>query len=71
MKPKLKPDIIHRLGRVIDHDFSVEFPDLFTPEDFKAAPKGMAALEVEDEIDVWKEKYIDLLERYNFLLSRN
>lgn len=73
MKPKLKPDIIHRLGRVIDHDFSVEFPDLFTSEDFRAEPKTLALAEdnAGDEIDIWKEKYIDLLERYNFLLSRN
>lgn len=70
MKPKLKPDIIHRIGRVIDHDFSVEFPDLFTTDDFRSKQVAEpAAAPVVEEFDIWREKYLDLLERYNQLLE--
>ena len=70
MKPKLKPDIIHRIGHVIDHDFSIEFPDLFTTDDFRAKHKAEpAATPAVEEFDIWREKYLDLLERYNLLLE--
>jgi lambda repressor-like predicted transcriptional regulator len=70
MKPKLKPDIIHRIGRVIDHDFSIEFPDLFSSEDFKTKRKAEPAVTPDvEEFDIWREKYLDLLERYNMLLE--
>jgi hypothetical protein len=73
----LKPEIIYRIGCVIDHDFSVELPHLFTPEDFKKDLKKTAVVNYntpEETTDpynkhYWKDKYIDLLERYNTLLS--
>jgi hypothetical protein len=72
----LKPEIIYRIGCVIDHDFSVELPHLFTPEDFKKDLKKSSAVtysadQPEDPYNkhYWKDKYIDLLERYNSLLS--
>jgi plasmid maintenance system antidote protein VapI len=66
LQPKLKPEIIVRIGRTIGHDFSVEFPNLFVSSDFEGA-----SIEAESQqaIDVWKEKYNDLLERYNFVLK--
>lgn len=68
MQQRLKPEIILKIGRAIGHDFSVEFPGLFTSDDFKVEP---AEAKREGSIDVWKEKYIDLLERYNALLELN
>ena len=70
----LKPEIIFRIGCVLNYDFSSEFPNLFSKEEFvrkntpfinelspKIAPE-------KGEVNFWKDKYIDLLERYNQLL---
>jgi transcriptional regulator with XRE-family HTH domain len=70
----LKPEIIYRIGTVINYDFSTVFPGLFVNEDFnqpgrpgKVASESGANILPEDNI-VWKDKYIALLERYNELL---
>lgn len=75
-QPHLKPEIIYRIGCVIDHDFSIELPHLFTPDDFNKEKKRAVAVnsQEDNQIDVnnkhyWKDKYIDLLERYNELLA--
>ena len=72
---QLKPEIIYRIGCVINHDFSEELPELFTPEDFQKGFKRTSFLngvsyetEVSENKQVWKDKYIELLERYNNLL---
>lgn len=68
---ELKWDVIYRIGYVIRHDFSKEFPLLFTSEDFKGmyAPRSSAVLldmnNKTDDDDHWKDKYLNLLERYN------
>jgi hypothetical protein len=74
IKAELKPDIIYRLGEVINHDFSIEFPEFFSSEDFDAQSKQSPAFKIDyasssDDSSIWKDKYIDLLERYNALLS--
>lgn len=65
LQPRLKPEIIIRIGQAVSHDFSIEFPALFVSADFNAA----TADAMPEEINIWKEKYLDLLERYNFLLE--
>jgi predicted transcriptional regulator len=72
-QPKLKPEIIYKIGCVINHDFSKELPMLFTPEDFERGFKAHSTVEVkqEQESDIWKDKYIDLMERYNALLAES
>ena len=75
-QPKLNPQIIHKIGCVINHDFSIEFPDLFSPEDFqvnntsKLPAKPEEKLSLEEEVAMWKDKYIEILERYNELLTQ-
>jgi len=66
LQPKLKPENIIKIGQAIHHDFSVEFPAQFVSEDFAVPEK--AVVSDEEKFDAWKEKYIDLLERYNLLL---
>lgn len=74
-QPKLNPLIIHKIGCVINHDFSIEFPDLFTPEDFQVVHNGNLPEKtpekrsLEEEVAMWKDKYIEILERYNELLT--
>lgn len=77
----LKQEIIYKIGHVIQHDFSVEFPELFTSKDFifDVSPTSsfkerfylMEPEEQSDDVEDWRAKYIDLLEKFNELLSRN
>ena len=72
----LKKSVIHRIGCVLRHDFSKEFPELFLSEDFNSIyePKKYrpepASLSANDD-EVWKHKYIALLEQYSQLLSNS
>ncbi|RVU02454.1 XRE family transcriptional regulator [Mucilaginibacter limnophilus] len=67
----LKASIIYRVGCVLRHDFSEEFPELFTHDDFKQIyqvrqPFTQRANEpLFDETERWKNKYLNLLEKYN------
>jgi hypothetical protein len=64
---------ITKIGNVIRHDFSVEFPELFTKDDFKmlyhfyqddnSLPSG-----IHSQYTDWKEKYLKLLNDYNAAL---
>lgn len=71
----LKPEIIYRLGVVLKHDFSVEFPDLFSKKDFMKERNTGNDLDTADPVaeeipgsHIWKDRYISLLENYNKLL---
>ncbi|MBE9583765.1 helix-turn-helix domain-containing protein [Mucilaginibacter sp. JRF] len=71
--PNLKRDVIYRIGLRIGHDFSVEFPELFTSDMF--SNERMRTLAYSNTItgnegSDWKEKYITLLEKYNEILSQ-
>ncbi|MBD1363090.1 hypothetical protein IDJ77_04635 [Mucilaginibacter sp. ZT4R22] len=74
--PFLKSDIIFKIGRVIRHDFSKEFPELFTPEDFaysyKQSKLAVVAVMPPNNIaeEIWKDKYLNLLESYNEALLK-
>jgi transcriptional regulator with XRE-family HTH domain len=70
----LKPEIIYRIGAVIKHDLSSVFPSLYQYDEF--IQQDMAANNAEETVsqetaaegNVWKDKYIELLERHNQLL---
>lgn len=69
----LKPEIIFRIGSVLNHDFSTEFPSLFVKGEtigkntvhFTESAEQVTGMEESN----WKDKYIDLLEKYNELLQ--
>jgi lambda repressor-like predicted transcriptional regulator len=70
----LKTEIIYRIGCILKHDFSVEFPNLFTKEEFQEV-HNYKEPDSDDPIfwelpthHVWKDRYIALLEEYNKLL---
>ena len=73
---ELNSNIIFRIGSIINHNFSTEFPDLFTNEDFdiistepiKLSDEEKPLLEAKNEA-VWQDKYIEVLEKYNELLK--
>ncbi|AMR30498.1 hypothetical protein A0256_03200 [Mucilaginibacter sp. PAMC 26640] len=65
----LKRVFIQVVGQTIRHDFSTEFPEHFTENDFPfknpgTKTKAFAADPADDEANAWKEKYINLLEKY-------
>jgi len=69
--PKVKPEVIFRLGKALEHDFSKEFPEFFSSEDFNThwkhsgGPRYESVLPQATDDDFWKDKYISLLEKMN------
>jgi transcriptional regulator with XRE-family HTH domain len=66
-------DIIEKIGLVIDHDFSEEFPETFPlNKSLKNGNLDMTNLQTKenlsDPIYYWMDKYIKLLERFNEVL---
>lgn len=78
LQRNLKSEIIYRIGCAVRHDFSVEFPHLFTSDDFRDPHNSIkrdsrASAESDTEAGSqggshWKNKYISLLEQYNNML---
>jgi len=74
-QPKFKEEIIFKIGCALKYDFSTEFPELFVSEEFQKAfnysPAQINELltEERDKINYWKDKYINLLEEYNQILT--
>ena len=68
---KIKKDIVFRIGCIIRHDFSQQFPEMFTSEDFNVInlPKNKQLLG--DEGNFWKTKYLALLNEYNRIAERH
>lgn len=69
--PKIRPEVIYRLGQALEYDFSKEFPEFFTAEDFSNTQKQVEALRSDNVMhnaadeEFWKDKYITLLEKIN------
>nr|WP_294897762.1 hypothetical protein [uncultured Pedobacter sp.] len=59
---------IELIGSAINHDFTQEFPDMVVSE-----PVGeyrvKSNLQLQAEVEFWRDKYIRLLERYNKILG--
>jgi hypothetical protein len=76
----LKQEIIYKIGHVMMHDFSVEFPEHFKPADFVFKNKPSASLEdykikqplqqASQESPLWRERYMELYPSYKILLDR-
>ncbi|MDM8176743.1 MULTISPECIES: helix-turn-helix domain-containing protein [Olivibacter] len=70
----LKPEIIFRIGCALKHDFSEEFPELFTEDEFQKVIAPAKTSEEDSQTgpeissSYWKDKYIRILEEYNRLL---
>lgn len=70
----VSPDVIYRLGNVINHDFSQEFPEFFVSSDFKVSSSPLRTLKSAEffkapDAILWKDKYLQLLEKHAQLLS--
>jgi len=69
---RLSIDIISKIGFVIGHDFSDEFPEEFANADNHMAADSVAQIQGEqpnNAIYYWMDRYIKLLEKFNEVLS--
>ena len=66
--------IILKYAKALQYDFRLEFPELMSYSSHVAEPLSeytpLTVADAMKEIDRWKNKYIDLLEKHNDLLSR-
>ncbi|MBL4675555.1 MAG: hypothetical protein JKY70_05025 [Mucilaginibacter sp.] len=72
--PSVKSSIIYRIGIFLGHDFSKEFPELFTEGEFQTRSKELVrgATRQEpfrDDEAIYKAKYLGLLEKYHEILN--
>jgi predicted transcriptional regulator len=70
LQSQLKVETMNKIGQVMNYDFSKEFPELFGAAAFTETSGQKPAhnlMEKDNMSEVWKEKYFDLLERYNSL----
>ncbi len=66
-------DTILKIGSIIHYDFSTKFPKLKKPnktEEPQEPYSQKVVMELKEEVDHWKGKYIALLEDYNKLLKK-
>jgi transcriptional regulator with XRE-family HTH domain len=69
---RIRPSVIYQLGHAMGHDFSTEFPELFTSADFIFKKKSYTwdhESSISTDEQLWKEKYESLEERYSRLLE--
>lgn len=68
----LSIDLILQIGAIIHHDFSAEIKELaaYKPNYTSQTvdDTGKLISNKESEAEQWKNKYLDLLEKYNLLL---
>jgi hypothetical protein len=68
---KIKKDIVFRIGCIIRHDFSQQFPEMFTSGDFDIINLPKKKQLLGDEGNFWKNKYLTLLNEYNRIVERH
>jgi transcriptional regulator with XRE-family HTH domain len=63
---RLKPDVINRIGAAINYDFSRDMPELLGENNLNAVSGAEGA----EQNNIWKDKYVELMERYNEMLYK-
>jgi|SRR5690606_15895544 len=73
-QPNLKIDILYKIGDALGYDFSKDFPHLMESKTVSEGSNSVyrynAAEEGPEAVELWKRKYIGLLEKYNELLLK-
>jgi predicted transcriptional regulator len=65
--PNVSLDDILQIGKIIHHDFSDDFPEIYTSV---KADSSENLLFDNKSPEYWKDKYLQLLEKYNKLLEK-
>ncbi|TWR28842.1 hypothetical protein FPZ43_11265 [Mucilaginibacter pallidiroseus] len=63
----VKTEYIIQIGNLIKYDFSYDFPNKVKHTDFNFKPLPASS---EENRNNWKDRYIELLEKYTKLLNR-
>jgi hypothetical protein len=66
--PTVHIDLILQIGKIIYHDFSLEFPEIIKNQSIVLNEPSVSYQKTDDNF--WKEKYFALLEEYNSLLKK-
>lgn len=79
-KDDLPFHIVRKFGRVMNHDFRVEFPEMDeeeiytvpTASESESSPgyQPVTLIQAMQQRDMWRAKYYDLLEKHNALLMK-
>jgi predicted transcriptional regulator len=69
----LSREIIYKIGEVLNHDFSAEFPDMFDRATVLSNQRRITEADSEEleSVNYWRNKYINLLEKHNDFLIHN
>ncbi|AIM39249.1 hypothetical protein KO02_23085 [Sphingobacterium sp. ML3W] len=69
---KLDYSILSKYAKEIPYDFAIEFPEI-RQYNYSIEPQNkiQSVKDVEADRDKWKDKYYDLLEKYNNLLEQS
>lgn len=71
--PGLPIDVLIKYGKVLRYDFSADIPEVgkynFTDEVIPR-PQPKTLQEAIEDRDYWRDKYINLLEKYNSLMEQ-
>lgn len=68
--PNISLDVILQISKIIHYDFTGEFPELKNKHTTQMVNDMDATYEkYKDTVD-WKDKYLQLLEKYNALLEK-
>ena len=66
---QLSYDILESYGKVLGHDFTEHFPDMVKYVSFNTPKESVTLEQAIRERDQWKDKYFNLLEKYNVLVE--
>jgi hypothetical protein len=72
--PNVSIDYILEIGKIIHHDFSDDIIELKKYRNMAAAlhlEENQDDSESNKSVEYWKNKYLNLLEKYNLLLEKN
>ena len=61
--PNVQLDILIEIGSIIYYDFSKDIQEL------KAI--NNKSVEIDNSVNYWKDRYLDILEKYNLLLEQS
>lgn len=67
----IKKDIVFRIGCIIRHDFSTQFPEMFSSEEFSVINRPKKQQLLGSDGNFWKNKYLLLLNEYNEIVDRH
>lgn len=66
----LSVEILLKYGEALNYDFSVEIPEIKKAQSILANEAPKTLQEAKKQIEYWKTRYYDLLEKYNQIIEK-